>query len=241
MKRVALPKIRLENLGDARMEGKAQKLEARAKKVLAEDPGFSRTREANFDKHHFKWDLEVKGHIKGTPLARRAQRIFARLVAAAVKACPAASQFEWKMGIVHDPVPDQGWAYGSGYIAISDATAALHVEAEIAATIAHEMGHVICGHCRLEWGLDAVIEQLPAEKRKSARRALRMVLRRNELEADVFSVRLMKAAGFAPEAAIASLARDLARDKHLKPEYKFDHPTFARRIARLHRELAKIA
>lgn len=241
MKRVALPRIKLQDLGGARMEGKAQELAARAKKLMAGNPDFSRVCEAKIDKRHFKLDLEEKGHIKGTALAVRGQRIFARLVATALKQCPAACRFEWKMAIVRDPVPDQGWAYGSGYIAISDATAALPADAEIAATIAHEMGHIICGHCRLEWGLNEVVDRLPVSKKKSARRALRMVLRRNELEADVFSIRLLHAAGFAPEAAIASLERDLAHDAGLKPEYKHTHPSFARRIARLRRELKKLS
>lgn len=88
--------------------------------------------------------------------------------------------------------------------------------------------------------MNALIDRLPASKQKSAKRAKRMIQRRNELEADVFSVRLMKAAGFAPEAAIASLERDLAKDQHSKPEYKQRHPTFARRIKRLQRELKKL-
>lgn len=241
MKKVALPRIKLKDLGDVRSEEKAQQLEANARKLLRKDSAFSRERAAKLDRADFHKEVKKIGCVKGTPEVRRAKAIFKQLRDTALEKCPAARAYKWKMVVVDDAQPDQGWAYGSGYISITEATARLPITDEIAATIAHEIGHVILDHCRLEWGLNEIVDGLPAARRKSAKRARRMILRRDELEADVFSVRLLKAAGYAPEGAIASLERDLAKDKDLKPEYKHRHPTNAQRIAWLRRELKKMA
>lgn len=115
----------------------------------------------------------------------------------------------------------------------------------IAFVVAHEMGHIVRKHSvnRLinSAAISAVTRALPVKGKISAllkstgfKFFQSAYSQTQELEADTFGVKLLKAAGFPPEEAVNALKK-LAeshnnQDKSIKDEYFSTHPSTTKRI-----------
>lgn len=118
----------------------------------------------------------------------------------------------------------------------------------LAFVLAHEMAHIIRGHARDRVLNNALLSTLsltaPASgawhalSRRIAREFLNSTYsQEQELEADELAIRLSRAAGFKPAAAIDALQQleQLQGDKSSLSDYFSSHPPTDRRIARMKR------
>ncbi len=133
---------------------------------------------------------------------------------------------------------------------------------ELAAVIGHEIGHVVARHAmkRYEGSLGTQLLQLAtlATRSVAAAQGVSVAIqatqlayaRQEELEADRFSVKYLKAAGFDPKATISFLERlqQLERDKPhylprgvVRPEYGMTHPFVPDRLRAVKEALYGIA
>lgn len=133
------------------------------------------------------------------------------------------------------------FALPGGYVFITEALldACGRDREEIAFFLAHEIGHVVCGHAKDQMAAGAVLHALSA-KLAGASDMIRQVLvkgysRSMELDADREAVRLVKDAGLDPAAAARALQRlqQIAPDTSGLAEYFSSHPSVADRIRAL--------
>lgn len=135
--------------------------------------------------------------------------------------------------VVTDDVEDNAWSL-PGYVYVSrGALAELGSEAELAATLAHEIGHVVARHgiyafYRTAYGVDAEPDG-DAEAYQ----------RDQELQADRIGAGLVRAAGYDPRAMITML-RAVDRAPPAEPG-RGDHPPRDARVAAIARELGRAA
>ena len=133
-----------------------------------------------------------------------------------------------------------------GYIFLTDAIISHceHDEDQIAFIIAHEMGHVVKGHAFDRMIADHSIQVISkwirvggliqaAAKQATLKFLSTQYSRDNEHEADNFGIRLAKAAGYDPKAAIRMFERLKALGEPDIPEYFSSHPAFDSRIVRI--------
>jgi len=126
----------------------------------------------------------------------------------------------WRVDVARDLAPN-AFAVGDGYMIVTDGLVAYAVsESQLAAVIAHEMGHVMAGHfCRQQRppGDDYRIGSLIQHYEASA-----------EEQADARAVVLLRGAGFDPT-AMAELLHCLASDD---PPFAARLESRARRLER---------
>jgi predicted Zn-dependent protease len=122
------------------------------------------------------------------------------------------SPFPWTFTVIRNRAAN-AFSIGGGRVYVNEGTPFVcDDEAELAAILAHEMGHELAGHFR---GADA--EDVSGGRRDGApgdaRRTMGSVHQRvdpaREREADRFSIEILRRAGYDPHAAL-SVARRLA-------------------------------
>jgi predicted Zn-dependent protease len=140
------------------------------------------------------------------------QRVGDRLAAAA-----GPSPYPWRFIVVRDRAPN-AFAIGGGRIYVHDGTIVVaRSEAEVAAVIAHEMGHELAGHfCEASGPPDRGADFLGGllgggrdTKKKRLGSVRQEIDPAKEREADVRSLELLERAGYDPTAAL-DVARRIA-------------------------------
>ena len=150
-----------------------------------------------------------------------------------------------------------------GYVFVYDGLIKKTVsDDELAAVIAHEVGHVTARHAvkRYEGALGLQLAQLAslATRQGEALRGISVIsqatqlayARQEELEADRLAVKYMKAAGFDPKAAITFLQTMQAIDREkttylprgvVRPQYGYTHPFIPERLRAVKEALFGVA
>lgn len=143
----------------------------------------------------------------------------------------------WRFTVVRDHAPN-AFAIGDGRIYVTEGViAACDDEAEVAAILAHEMGHELAGHLRPRREPDRLFGGWLGgdEPVQSVGSVLQPLEPEKELEADRWSISILQRAGYDPWAAL-SIAERLAGHTDRGSE----HFGEARRIARLRDALAGV-
>jgi Zn-dependent protease with chaperone function len=156
--------------------------------VTEKMPEYSRPQLAAIQ-YRYEQQLQEKarlGRIDTDPvLVQRVRRIVRQLAGQAGILRPGAERWAWEVHAVNDPLPG-AFSKPGGKIDIT--TGMINgrnlTDEEIAAVLAHEMGHVLTNR---------PLSHVPAIKRNQ------------EIEADVTGLELMALAGFNPQAAIDAL------------------------------------
>jgi predicted Zn-dependent protease len=137
-----------------------------------------------------------------------------RSVGARLGATPEARSFRWRFTIVRDRSAN-AFAVGDGRIYVHEGAVSLAAdEAELAAILAHEMGHELAGHFRASAPRDLSSWWASLFRPKSVERPprpgpIREYDVNQELEADRISLRLLREAGYDIRAAV-DMARRVA-------------------------------
>jgi predicted Zn-dependent protease len=142
--------------------------------------------------------IEAEWPLVGTgPVAA-----FVRSLGADLGKTPSAAAERWSFVLVRDRAVN-AYAIGAGRIYVTEgAVSECANEAELAAILAHEMGHQLAGHFRRPGRRDAAAMGLGS--------VTQPIDARQEQEADRFSVRILREAGYDPHPSL-DLARRMAR------------------------------
>jgi predicted Zn-dependent protease len=143
-----------------------------------------------------EWPIAPAG-----PVTRFIQALGARLGRAAGEA-----PFPWRFTVVRDRSAN-AFSIGGGRIYVNEGTAFVcRNEAEVAAILAHEMGHELAGHFRSAAGESSWLEGVFGSRRTrdEAIGSIRQTIDpHKELEADRISVEILRHAGYDPHAALS--------------------------------------
>ena len=195
--------------------------------------------------------------LEDEPVQERVRTIGARLAAVCDR-----RELLYEFAVVHDDETN-AFALPGGYVFVNDGLITqMDGDDELAAVIAHEIGHISARHAvkQYEMGVGAQLLQLAAMaagEGSSARgvgvatQAARLsYAREDELQADRLGVRYMKAAGFDPTAALRVLKKleaDNAKHRHylprdmVRPQYAMNHPYVPDRIRAVKEALYGVA
>jgi predicted Zn-dependent protease len=116
------------------------------------------------------------------------------------------SPFPWRFTVIRDRSAN-AFSIGAGRIYVNEGTPFIcRNEAEVAAILAHEMGHELAGHFRsssrdTSW-LDGLRDPPPA-KDELIGSVRQRVDPKKELEADRISIEILRRAGYDPHAAVS--------------------------------------
>jgi len=168
----------------------------------------------------------------------------------------------YSFAVVHDEEVN-AFSLPGGYVFVNEGLVkATHSDDELAAVMAHEIGHIAARHAvkRYETSLGYQLVQLAslAARQPAAATGVSVAVqaarlayaREDELQADRLGVRYMKAAGFDPRAMITFLEHlyGLHRDKPqylprgvVHPQYAMTHPFVPDRIRAVKEELFGVA
>jgi predicted Zn-dependent protease len=158
-----------------------------------------------------------------------------------ISASQATRRLRWSFTVVRD-LSLKAFSIGGGFVYISDGALLIsRTESELAAIIAHEIGHELAGHfCDSNrdsglWstlpGLAGFGDESPDWRPGSSKGRVRQVVDiERENEADRFAAELLYAAGYDPRALLEVAMRLPEMDHHLDE---------ANRIGRLERLVAK--
>lgn len=165
--------------------------------------------------------------------------------------------------IVYEDSDVQAFNTGGGYVAVTTALIANATDDELAAVIAHEMGHDearhVIKHIEAQMGLEALIniaymfdnreayEKSEDWKKATEAANIAYVLvnngfsRADEYEADRLSIRYMREAGYDPNAIISFLEKlqNLGQDKQWV-YFLRSHPYLSERIAAARQEISAL-
>jgi predicted Zn-dependent protease len=135
------------------------------------------------------------------PVTRFIKALGARLGEAAGE-----STFPWRFAVIRDRSAN-AFSIGAGLIYVNEGTPFVcRNEAEVAAILAHEMGHQLAGHFRSSSGttswLDGLRGSAPA-KDEVIGSVHQRIDREKELEADRISIEILRRAGYDPHAAVS--------------------------------------
>ena len=199
--------------------------------------------------------------VEDAPLQERVQTIGDRLVAVCDR-----REILYHFAVLQDPKEAKepvvnAFSLPGGYIYVQQGLLTVaQTDDELAAVIAHEIGHVAARHAvqRFQSSLGAALTQLlaiGASRDVRFQRGLSLAMqqiflahaREDELEADRLSVKYLKAAGFQPAATLQVLEK--LREVHRKeppramgaplvrPDYAMTHPYIADRLRVVKEEL----
>ncbi len=139
------------------------------------------------------------------PVTRFIKALGARLGEAAGE-----SAFPWRFAVIRDRSAN-AFSIGAGRIYVNEGTPFVcRNEAEVAAILAHEMGHQLAGHFRSSSGttswLDGLRGSAPA-KDEVIGSVHQRIDPEKELEADRISIEILRRAGYDPHAAVSVAKR----------------------------------
>ncbi len=172
----------------------------------------------------------------GSPAARFVEKLGERLGRAAP-----ASPFPWRFAVIRDRSL-QAFSIGGGRIYVSDGSVSICAqEGELAAVLAHEMGHQLGGHFApavprpeddlLGW-LGLVAPSTPSVSVGGVRHVFD---REKEAAADRISLRILSAAGYDPRVAVTLAERQTQRART-----EASRRTATRRVGALRRLLVDV-
>jgi len=144
--------------------------------------------------------IEMERPVAPTgPVTRFIQALGARLGAAAGE-----SAFPWRFLVLRDRSAN-AFSIGGGRIYVNEGTPFVcRNEAEVAAIIAHEMGHELAGHFRSPAGSFPLGEwQKSGTKDEVVGSVHQHVDPQKEREADLLSIDILRRAGYDPHAAVS--------------------------------------
>jgi len=149
---------------------------------------------------HREWPLRASGD----PVSRYLQGLGARIV----RFSPLGGGLAWHFAVVRNLAPN-AFSIGGGYVFVTDgAMAFARSESEVAAILAHEIGHQLAGHfCGPEYGSSSPLFDVFAMQRHdrqsvgvgSLRQEIDIV---KEQQADRIAVSILQAGGYAPRAML---------------------------------------
>lgn len=163
---------------------------------------------------------------------------------------------QWEFNVIDDPKTINAWALPGGKVAVYTGLLNLGVsDDELAAVMAHEVGHVIAQHSR-ERLSQAVATDLGLQVLGSTGKlgpgaldAVNLALgvgvglpfsRLQESEADFVGLSLMAKAGYDPRAAITLWQKMSRGDKNGPPEFLSTHPSSEKRMRDIEAALPKV-
>jgi predicted Zn-dependent protease len=189
--------------------------------------------------------------LRSGPQVREVQEIGRRIVAATGR-----RDFTWEFYVVDEPDTVNAFALPGGKVFVyTGLLEAARSRDEVAAVVAHEIGHVLARHGgeRLsnvlvpQLGQQAAMAAL-GDMSPTATRAASAAFglgaqfgyilpfsRKQEYEADYIGLVTMAKAGYDPRAAVSFWQTMMARGKGKPPEYLSTHPSDQNRIAELQR------
>ena len=194
---------------------------------------------------------QMGGLSRRAPAQARVERIGQRLVRASMAA---QSPYRFSFRVLADPRTVNAFALPGGPIFVTEGLlGALASDGELAAVLAHEIGHVIARHsseqlakAQLTQGLigAAVLgtgDYTAAQIGQLAGSLIHMRYgREDELESDALGIRIMAEAGYDPRSMLGvmeTLAR--ASGGSSRPEFLSTHPHPENRQARIREEIAR--
>ena len=196
-------------------------------------------------------DLTQSGELLSDPaLADRVSLITGRLVAAAVRAWPHTSGWQWSVALIDAPDTVNAWCMAGGRMAVySGLVSKLDLsDDELAHVMGHEISHAIANHSAEQMSI-AIVQGLAVaaigyetQDRATAEAtdmlatvALRLPNSRTaEYEADELGLGLAITAGYDPDAAVSLWNKMLALEESSDLlEFLSTHPNPDNRAARL--------
>ena len=163
---------------------------------------------------------------------------------------------QWEFNVIDDPKTINAWALPGGKVAVYTGLLNLGVsDDELAAVMAHEVGHVIAQHSRERLSqavaTDLGLQVLGASGKlgPGALDAVNLALgvgvglpfgRLQESEADFVGLNLMAQAGYDPRAAITLWQKMSRGDKNGPPEFLSTHPSSEHRMRDIEAALPKV-
>ena len=192
------------------------------------------------------------GGLSKSPAAERVRRIGQRVVerSSAVK-----TPYKYDFYVLADRRTVNAFALPGGQIFITEALLGLlNSEDEVAAVLAHEVGHVLARHSAEHLAKQQLTQQIigavvigsgsydAAQLANLAGSLINMKYGRDdELEADSLGLRLTREAGYDPRAMIAVMqVLEKASGGARQPEFASTHPSPANRIQRIREQLEKM-
>jgi predicted Zn-dependent protease len=183
--------------------------------------------------------LSEKGTAPNSQLNAAVQRVGERIVAAAD-----VPDWDWQFSVIDDPTPN-AFALPGGYVGVhTGLSQVVQNEDQLAAVIAHEIGHVAARHhaervsreALVQTGVSTVAGGTGLADLLSAGATLGLILpfsREQESEADAIGLRYMAEAGYDPRAAL-EVWRNFARlGGSGGPQFLATHPAPEERLKRL--------
>ena len=196
-------------------------------------------------------ELEASGEfLKDPALADRVGEITGRLVAAAVRAWPHTSRWDWSVALIDDPEMVNAWCMAGGRMAVySGLVSKIDLnDDELAHVMGHEISHAIANHSAEQMSL-AILQGLAVtaiglETQDRGTTLLADMLatvalslpnsRTAEYEADELGMGLVAAAGYDPDAAVSLWKKMSESEQRLGGlEFLSTHPNPENRVVRL--------
>lgn len=176
-------------------------LSAHASVATPADDGEARRARATASRIESTWPLAGPGPVAS----------YLRTLGAKLGEHAGASPYRWRFVVVRDRAAN-AFAIGAGRIYVNDGVIlGCENEAEVAAILAHEMGHQQAGHFRAAAASTGRDEANPRVELGAVTQELDPA---KEREADRLALRILAAAGYDPHAALALAVRQQALPRH---------------------------
>ena len=192
------------------------------------------------------------GGVSASPMRERVRQVGAKIVS---QSSAAKTPYKYSFHLLADRKTVNAFALPGGQIFITEALLGLlNSEDELAAVLGHEVGHVIARHSAEQLAKQQLTQQLigavvigsgsydTAQLAQLAGAMINMKYGRDdELESDRLGLRLVREAGYNPEAMIRVMqVLEKASGGSRAPEFASTHPSAGNRIERIREELAKM-
>lgn len=192
------------------------------------------------------------GGVSASPNRERVRQVGERIVA---RSSAANTPYKYSFYLLSDRKTVNAFALPGGQIFITEALLGLlNSEDELAAVLGHEIGHVLARHSAEHLAKQQLTQQLigavvigsgsydTAQIAQIAGSLVNMKYGRDdEIESDTLGLRLVREAGYDPQAMIAVMqALEKASGGSRQPEFASTHPSPANRIQRIRENLDKM-
>ena len=192
------------------------------------------------------------GGVSAHPTRERVSQVGARIVS---RSSAAKTPYKYSFYLLADRKTVNAFALPGGQIFITEALLGLlKSEDELAAVLAHEVGHVLARHSAEHLAKQQLTQQLigaviigsgsydTAQLAQLAGSLINMKHgRADEIESDTLGLRLMREAGYDPRAMITVMqVLEKASGGSRQPEFASTHPSPANRIEKIKEHLEKM-